>query len=339
MFNIPFFNSKKQICIKPFNNIEIDAFGDVYTCCPAYIKFYKIGNIWDENIKSINDIWYSKEACTLRKQILKNDYSLCNLDICKEKLIDRTKCKKYCRKKPPLPETITLAYDKECNLQCIMCRDEKINNTKEEEIFYNQKLDLILLPLLNNAKLIQLCGSGEALYSKHSRKLIKSLTNTNKTTKFNILTNGLLFNKENYETLGLINRIEDLCISIHAIDKNLYNKIMHGSNLDIVLKNLKWASELQKKHEIKRVFINMVINAFNYREMPKLLELAKKYTIWMSYTIYYPWGTTLDNKYDELTIWNENHPEHKEFIEILKEVKAVNYDKCTMPACLEELLK
>lgn len=337
MFNIPFIKLKKQICIKPFNNIEIDSFGDVYTCCPAFIKFYKIGNIWDKNIKTINDIWYSKEACALRKNLLKNNYSLCNLDICKEIRFDTDK--NIFKIKPPLPEVITLAYDKECNIQCITCRDEKIKNTKEDEEFYNERIDSVLLPLLSNAKSIKLNGAGELFYSNHSRTLVKKLTEINKDVRFTIQTNGLLFNNANYEHLGLKNRIENLYISIHALDKEIYEKIMVGSNLDIVLQNLKWASKLQKNGEIERVFITSVISALNYKEIPKMLELAQELDIWMSFTAFYPWGTCLDNKYEELSVWDEKNPEHNDFIEKIKLIKNINYEKCTIPSCFENLIK
>lgn len=337
MFNIPFFKTNKKICIKPFTNIEIDNYGDVYTCCPAYIKLYKIGNIWDKNIKSIDDIWYSKEACNLRKKLLKNDYSLCDLNICKEIRFDNNK--KIYKEKPPLPEVITLAYDKECNIQCITCRDEKIKNSPKEEALYNQKIDSILLPLLSNAKSIKLNGSGELFYSKHSKHLIKRLTEVNKEVRFTIQTNGILFNKINYENLGLKNRIENLYVSLHALDEELYKKIMVGSNLQIVLENLKWASELQKNSEIERVFITIVVSALNYKEIPKMLELAQKLNIWISYSVYYPWGTKLDENYENLAVWNKNHPEHLNFINIIKKIKEVNYDKCSIPPIFEELIK
>ena len=218
------------------------------------------------------------------------------------------------------------------------CGDEKIRNTKEDEHFYNERIDSVLLPLLNNAKSIKLNGAGELFYSNHSRTLVKKLTVINKDVRFTIQTNGILFNKTNYEHLGLKNRIENLYISIHALDEEIYNKIMVGSNLDIVLQNLKWAAELQKTGEIERVFITTVISALNYKEIPKMLKLAQELGIWMSFTAFYPWGTCLDNKYEELAVWDEKHPEYYDFIEEIKHIKNINYEKCTIPSCFENLI-
>ena len=285
----------EKICNKPFSKIEISLDGDVFTCCPAYIKRQKIGNIWDKKTKSYKDIWHSKEAIEIRKHLLKNDYSICDLDICREKHL--VAINKNHTIKPPLPEYITLAYDRECNIQCITCRDKKIKNTLEQNIFYKKQSEKVLIPLLKNAKHITICGSGEAFYSKHSRFLIKEITKSNKETKFSIITNGLLFNENNCKYLGIQNNVENVCFSIHALNKDLYSKIMIGSNLDIVLKNLKWAAEQQKKGIIKCVNINCVITNMNYKEMPSLINLAKELNVFVSFSVYHHWGTKLDRDY------------------------------------------
>lgn len=325
----------KKICSRPFTKIEIDSFGDVYTCCPCYIQFNKIGNIWDENIKSIEDIWNSKQAIELRQKILNNDYSLCNLNICRE--INIVENKNFSIN-PPLPEIVTLAYDKECNIQCITCRDKKIKNDNKQKALYNKKILPILVNLLQNAKQITISGSGEAFYSKHSRLLIKELAAKNKTAKFNIYTNGILFNEANCKQLCLTDRIESVAISIHALETKLYKKIMVGSNLNIVLKNLNWISEQYKNGKIKRATINSVISDMNYMEIPKLIKLAKSLDICISFSIYYPWGSSLDKKYKKLAIWEETHPNHKKLKRILEEAKELNYEKCEFPPIFRQLL-
>lgn len=325
-----------KICNKPFSKIEISLDGDVFTCCPAYVNRQKIGNIWNKKTKSDKDIWHSKEAIEIRKHLLKNDYSICNLDICREKhLVEKNKNHLL---KPPLPEYIMLAYDRECNIQCITCRDKKIKNTLEQNEFYKKQADKVLIPLLKNAKYITISGSGEAFYSKHSRFLIKEVTKKNKTAKFSIITNGLLFNENNCKCLGLENRIENVCFSIHALNKELYNKIMIGSNLEVVLKNLKWAAQEQKNKSIKWVSINCVVTNMNYKEIPKLINLAKELNIFVSFSVYHHWGTKLDKDYENLSIWKETHIENKNLKEILAIAKDIKYCKCEMAPVLAQLM-
>lgn len=324
-----------KICITPFKKLEIAWDGKVYTCCPSFIKYNYIGNILDENVVSLNDIWNSEKAQIIRKNILENNYSLCDLDICREKYLEEKKAQYTTN--IPLPEYVTLAYDKACNIQCITCRDKKIKSCESDIEVYNKKLDSVLLPLLNSAKIITITGSGEAFYSKHSRELIKKLTKQNKDVKFHIYTNGLLFNEKNCKHLGLENRVDKVCFSIHALNEEIYNKIMVGSNLNVVLQNLRWASKQEKSGNIGTVVINTVISALNYKDMPKLYELAKELDVFLCFSPYIPWGTALDERYKELAVWENTNPLHNDFLKTLEIVNNIDDWKCIIPPIFQKL--
>ena len=324
-----------KICTTPFKKLEITWDGKVYTCCPSFIKYNYIGNILDDNIVSLDDIWNSEKSQLIRKNILENNYSMCDLDICREKYLEEKK-EEYTIN-APLPEYITLAYDKACNIQCITCRDKKIKNYESGIEIYNKKLNSILLPLLSNAKIITITGSGEAFYSKHSRELIKRLTQQNKDVKFHIYTNGLLFNKENCKHLGLENRVDKVCFSVHSLDEKTYNQIMVGSNLNVVLNNLRWASKEEKSGNIGTVVINTVISALNYKDMPKLYELSKELDVFLCFSPYIPWGTSLDERYKELAVWENTNPLHNDFLKTLEIVNNIDDWKCIIPPIFQKL--
>lgn len=328
---------EKKICSIPFKKIEIDSFGDVYTCCPCYINNNKIGNIFDENITSVFDIWNSKQAVELRQKLINADYSLCNLDICKEMELVPAEDFDYSICPPTHIQIVTLAYDKECNIQCITCRDKKIKNDNEQNNLYNQKIIPKLMPLLEHAKEIKINGSGEAFYSKHCRLLIKELTSRNKTAKFTVYTNGILFNEANCKLLGLTDRINNVSVSVHALNPQLYNKIMIGSNLEVVLKNLNWISSQHKTGKIKYAAINSVISDMNYTEMPKLVKLAQELDLYIVFSIYCPWGSSLDADYKELTVWEKTHKNHENLKSVLKEVRELNYNKCQLSPAFKDL--
>ncbi len=315
------------VCTHPFISLEIDQFGDVYTCCPGYINYNKIGNIFEKDNCTLESIWHSEVANNLREKILNDDYSMCNLEICRQKSLEENINSKY-HLNPDLPTYITLSYDKECNLQCITCRDEKIKNTKEKEEILNNKIDSLLFPLLKNAQIIALSGAGEAFFSPHSRLLIKKLTSNKKNSslKFNINTNGILFNEANCNELGLNNRINEVFVSLPAIDKKIYNKIMIGSNLDVVLNNIKWMANESKEKRINKITINTVISDLNYKEIPKLVDFARKLDIFITISQYQYWGTSFGKNYSDIAIWEKGHKNHKKFINILKD-KKLNYEK------------
>lgn len=321
-----------DVCRQPFTAIEINGDGDVYTCCPSFINFHKLGNIWEN---SLEEIWYSEFAKDFRKRILNNDYSLCNMDICRQ--YQPRNAENFSVENPSLPKYITLSYDKECNLNCITCRDAKYKNTKEQTNLYNEKIDSILLPLLGNAEILALSGSGEAFYSKHSRLLIKKISTINKKLLFNINTNGILFTKSNCKKLGIYGRINEVFVSLPALSKNIYNQIMIGSNLDVVKKHILWMAEEQHKTgAIKKVTINTVISKLNYMEIPSLIEFAKNLDIYITLSPYCDWGTKLSKNYKFLSVWEKDNEDYQIFSNILKSVK---YYKCYMNSIFEKISK
>lgn len=326
------------ICPQPFLSLEIDSFGDVYTCCPSYINYNKIGNIYDDKTTTLENIWYSDAAINLRKKILQGDYSLCNLDICRQNYDHKDVEIKY-ELKPDLPTYVTLAYDKECNLQCITCRNSKIKNSKEKEELLNKKIDTLLFPLLKNAEIIALNGAGEAFFSSHSRLLIKKLAanNENPNLKFNINTNGILFNESNCKELGIFDKINEIFVSLPALEETIYNEIMIGSNLEVVIKNIKWmAEEYHKNNRFDRVTINTVVSALNYKQLLPLIRFAKELDIFITISPYQYWGTEFGRDYGSLAVWEEANEHHNEFVKILND-KDFYYDKMILPSIFKNL--
>ena len=321
-----------EICRQPFTAIEIDGNGDVYTCCPSFINFNKLGNIWNN---SLEEIWYSGFAFELRKRIFNSDYSLCNMDICRQ-FQPRNSCE-FSVENPPLPKYITLAYDKECNLCCITCRDCKHTNTEEQINLYNEKIDSLLLPLLKNAEILALSGAGEAFYSKHSRLLLKKISAYNSKLLFNINTNGILFNEKNCAELGVLGRINEVFVSLPALEEKIYNKIMLGSDLNTVKKNIVWMSKEQHESpNMQRATINAVISKLNYVEIPKLVEFAQDLDIYITLSPYCDWGTNLAKGYKELAVWQKDNEDFSKFVSLLKS-DIISYEKCWMNPLFKEL--
>ena len=327
-----------KVCVRPFTAIEIYDNGDVYTCCPAFFKASnesvcgRIGNIFEN---SVDEIWNSEEAVSLRKSILEGDYSKCNLALCRQrKLLDTSQFDATLR--PSLPVEITFAYDKECNLACITCRDERYQNSKVETELLNSKIDSVILPFLSNAKRIAVSGSGEVFASSHSKFLIKEINQKYPDVKFLINTNGILCNRENVEELGLKDKINEVFVSLPALNEKVYKSIVIGGNLNLVLKNIKWLSEERKKGKIRIVTISLVVSALNYKEIPKLVDFAKKLGIHISVNQYCNWGTKLGERYKELAVWDKNNPEYNKFIKILKH-KALSYEKCFLQPLFKDL--
>ena len=75
--------------------------------------------------------------------------------------------------------------------------------------------------------------------SKLCKNLIQKLTEAYPDLKFNLITNGILATKENIELYGLKNKILSIEVSMHAVTKETYDKIVRGGDFNAVMKNLK----------------------------------------------------------------------------------------------------
>ena len=332
-FKILFFDKEeKKVCVRPFTVIEINPNGEVYTCCPPNIKFNSIGNIYNEDIE---EIWNGNKAEELRAKIRCGDYSCCNLDTCIQSY--NADISMLGNKLLNIPKNIVLAYDKECNLHCITCRDEKHINTQEEISLYDEKIYNKIKPILSNIENIEISSSGEAFFSRHSRQLIKQIASEYNHITWTIYTNGILFNTANCKELGIYGRISNVIFSLPAIDRKIYNKIMRGSDYDTVMKNIKEASEeYNKYYTIKDIYLRLVISVLNYKEIPKLVEFAKKNNFNLQITVCRNLRTVFTKNYKSLTVWDKSHPEYECFKKILKHPD-LNYKKIQMASIFNKI--
>lgn len=319
--------NNKHFCQRPFSEIEIHTDGNVYTCCPDYLKKYPIGNIF--NVSSFDEIWYSEKAIELRQRILNSDYSLCNSNICNMK-IDQEEVEQITH--PSYPTLVRFAYDTQCNLRCMICRDSLIYNSEERNKEYDSMIDSMFLPVLKNAKIMSITSAGEITASKHSQILTKRAAEMYPNLKFEILTNGLLFNKEFCDSLGITNRIERVVISLHAMKKNTYETIMKGSNYDIVRKNLQWIFEMKKEGKISDVCLIFVACSINYKEIPEFIEYSilndAHSTVW-EYRNHNK--TVMDRQFKKYAVWLKEHPKYNDFVKTINKVQLKYKDTCRMP--------
>ena len=318
----------KIVCYRPFNEIEVHVDGRVYTCCPDYLKnLYYIGNI--NEVETFDDIWYSPKAIQLRKSVMSQLYTHCNLSIC-----DR---REFCDNKNPAseypnyPTLVRFSYDRQCNLKCTICRDLKICNNFQINKKYDKLIDKIFIPLLKNAQIMSINSVGELTASPHSMKLLRKAVATYPNLKFEILTNGLLFNESFCKKMGILNRMERVVVSMHAIEEKTYESIMIGSNFNKVKKNLQWLASMKNSGLINEICLIFVAFSTNYKEIPAFVEFAMKNGFYPSVWEYRRHNTLMDQNADLHEIWNPKHPEYTEFISVIEKVREKYGDYCRMP--------
>lgn len=316
---------KKFICPGAFSQVYIYPDGRVFLCpdCMMSPKA-EIGNLNNEPFKKI---WNSKNAQKIRKDILNGTYNQwCYPPQCfsKSNYNNRfipTKGLEYKPKQKKFPKMVCIGADSECNINCIMCR-EKISRVSREELQeLNKKIDSLYMPILKDAEELTLSTTADPFASRNTRLLLKTAAKKYPNLKFNLLTNGLLFDKYNCDETGITDRISNVMFSIHGGNEETYNKITRNGNFERIKKNLKWASSLKSEGKIKGLYLAFVISSKNYDNIPQFIEFAKENNAVALFWYCIDWGGNLNHSDEPLSINNPSHPKYKDFLNVINSIE------------------
>jgi MoaA/NifB/PqqE/SkfB family radical SAM enzyme len=281
--------------------------GDVFVCCPPWCRSYSFGNIYEQ---SFDEIWNGEKAKEFRRQFINDDYKYCDLNL----------CVKDCSRNivpsetAPKPRTFIFCYDATCNVKCIFCRS---CHQKQDLSYFNDNMDAIIQNMLENAENVVLSGVGEALFSPHSRKLIKRIAELFPKVKFSLISNGILCDEDNLKELGIIDRLLSITVSLHAVNKETYDKLVVNGDFDKVMKNLHFLSSLKNTGKLDRFILNFVVNAYNYKEMADYIKMAQKIGATVGFLELLKLETN-ENVYNELNIFDEKHPKYNDFVKVMQ---------------------
>lgn len=278
-----------QVCQAPFGIIEIGRDGSIRPCCSAYTdgKFL-FGNIFEQEF---DDVWHGSKAVAIRKKILAGDYSDCNLGIC---INDLTKPVQYVdnsfAERPEYPSVVKFCHDDACNYACITCRDSFIKLTPEKKEKLDAHIESKFLPVLKNAKIVILSGSGEPFASQHTLRLIEAIRITYPDIVFSFHTNGSLCSKDKLALLKIEQQVKEIYVSLHAATVETYKTITRCGNLNRVLKNMASLAPLVESGQLNLHFY-FVVSRLNFMEMPAFAAMAKKYHADATFWECRDWGT------------------------------------------------
>ena len=229
------------------------------------------------------------------------------------------------------PKRIKFSYDYECNVACVICRD-KVNRLSEEELKkWDEKIETFFIPMLKDVEVLSLNAAGEVFASRHSRKLIKRVSEKYPKIKYEFLTNGIYCNEQTFKELNIgLRQLHTIRISMHAATKETYSRMVKDGNLyyDKLIENLKYLSRLKRRKNF--VFhLNFVVTSLNYRDMPKFVEMAHKYG---AVPIFWEYRKTVDHKANsEFYIFEEGHEEYPNLLKVLKHPQMYKYKDSLYP--------
>lgn len=328
---------KKFVCLNPFENIEILARGEVYTCCSSFIKHnHYIGNI---NEDSFDEIWNSRKAKQLRYSVSMGNFEYCHKNCIAIKSCDLQKTTDYfqyrkdynfnyksiedCRMET-YPKIITLSCDESCNLYCTSCRNRrKILSKEESEKLYHTLVKKVL-PLMKDCEHLSLLGSGDIFASNSCMKFLKHVTKE-KFPKLNlhIITNAQLFTELNWSKLDNLEGIPiKLDISVDGATADTYEKIRRGAKWKILNENLKFISSLKVQGKVKYIRLNFVVQLDNYAEIKKFIKFAEEKNVdavWFQRIA--NWGTVPEAEFKRIDVLDKKNKHFEEAYSILVDVK------------------
>ncbi|MDR3407663.1 MAG: radical SAM protein [Methylovirgula sp.] len=316
---------KTHVCLKPFQNLETTNRGHVHVCCPDWLPT-PIGDMNSDLLRQ----WAGPTAQKIRASVLDGSYKFCSRQHCRD-IADRClphrdhpKVKEtlaaFSGANIPAPVLVQLSHDRSCNLSCPSCRKERIVADKAEQ----EQLDAIFegsaLPLLRGAKIVYITGSGDPFASNHFRRVIKRLNRQDfGHLRFDLHTNGQLFDERAWRDLDLAGRVRSVEISIDAADPETYGIVRRGGTFQNLRKNLAFIAGLRRTGEVRRLKFSMVVQARNFTEMPAFVRLGEEFAAdHVYFQMIRNWGTFSDAEFKAEFIGDPAHPRHKELIAILE---------------------
>ncbi len=227
-------------------------------------------------MSDLDSIYNSVLARIIKLSSLNRSYCLCNLQTCEfAKYADITRDVPECYSTTDYPQELVVAIDRTCNLKCPSCRKDYYTkpNAREQEITERAVNELERSGWLEKSELLNLAGDGEVFHSPIYRRI---LTSNVKRKQIHILTNGTLFNEQNWQLLkGKYERI-GVSVSLDSATEATFRKL-RGGDYRQLLKNLEMLSNLRQMESIAFLEFRFVVQKDNYREIPVFVEFGKRF--------------------------------------------------------------
>lgn len=319
----------RLICTRPFEWCEVHPGGQVFLCCPAWLK-RPIGNILDQNIEQV---WNSPVAREIRKSILNHSFHNCNRKRCPflasrcEPVglsgaiedIDVRRAVEACHDRLSyMPKRLNLCFDHSCNLACPSCRPGQRQAQETERETCMQVSERIIEQLLPQATEITLSGFGDPFGSPTYLHFLHQLNRQTVPPALRLHSNGQLWTEQTWNSLpNLHHHVREAEISIDAATAETYAINRPGGSFARLLSNLAFLAQ-----QPIPLTLSMVVQQNNYREIPAFITLAEQFNARAYFSQLVNWGTFERNDYLQRAVQLPDHPQHTEFRTIFNTIAA-----------------
>ena len=275
-------------CKRPWIGFEIEHDGTVKPCCMT--KESSCGNL---NNSSIEEIWNGEKYRNLRQLMATGQWE----KVCKpecprlhdkfEDAIPEPKSEEFAENfelsESEIREGLTtlrskprfwkLTHSTRCNIDCIMCYQDRNDLRELPETFYQDMLEF--QPYIQEIELI----GGETLAIKRTRQLLKFFSESNDypDLRFSFVTNGTVHDDNTLDLLRKLN-VSWISISVDAASFPTYAIIRRGGNFDHTCKGIERWTAFGKERGIP-VLLSFTVMKDNVGEVTDFITLARKFGV------------------------------------------------------------
>ncbi len=298
-------SDRGKLCNAPFRAVRFEQRGVVRTCC--FNRQVVLGRYPE---MTLNEIWNSQEANTLREKISQNDLSY-GCQLCAKQLdrgeFDTVKLRQYDGLKlneSGYPSMLDFSMHNTCNLECVMCHGEfsssiRKNREKLPEIpmVYDKEFVSQLEEFIPHAEQFVFAG-GEPFLIELYYDIWEAINRLNP-TNVHIVTNGTILNNR---VKGILeNGRYHITHSIESLNKENYERIRKNAGLDRVLEHMEYFMQYCKKTGTEYA-INLCPIQQNWKEIPDFVKFCneRQIRLYILSVIYPPTASLMSMPSDKL---------------------------------------
>jgi len=315
-------------CSNPFEWFEVHPGGEVFLCCPTWLKA-PVGNLLTTPVA---DIWNGEPAVQLRRTMLGGPFVRCNRRRCPRLAAGsapvrplgavpdaqvREAIRHRAVRLPYGPKRLNLCYDRSCNLACPSCHAGGVQTAAGSDAAA-RITRRIVEEAGRDAETLVLSGYGDPFASPAYRGLLQGFRREDfpRLRRIDLHTNGQLWDTAMWSSMPAIHPyVRAAEISIDAATAETYAANRRGGDFARLRRNLDFVRTLPIALKI-----SCVVQNNNFREMPAFVELGRTYGGRIYFSQLVNWGTFSREEFRARAVHLPGHPDHAEFIGILRQV-------------------
>ena len=268
-------------CSLPFNFAAVFEDASVHPCCARqWMKGSQVAG--DCKTEALADIWNGPQYQRMRGLFLEGRYGeTCREDICPVLTGVATELEPEPEVIAAINEGLTLVpygpsvmhhdIDKGCNLDCVMCRDEKI--LPDVRNVDRSLRDIQAVLDLGSLKQLSLSGAGEPFAMRKVVKLLESDAFSSRGVRLSFTTNLTYFNAALWRRIGH-NRIENVSVSADGASAAVYDSIRLGGDWNEVVANMRFLASLRREGKIGVMIWNYTVMRQNICDVGAAIRLV-----------------------------------------------------------------